>query len=237
MRIGVSTILLCLGTGLAGAGPTPPPMVPVRTEALREEILSFLRKELGAHLGAVPTFDPPPDRVFGALTTGKFTWGTFMRSLAVYHELTGEERLGDRDLAQIIGQMGRIESRSGAVTFSQLYSALSLRHFGTDLRHNQLWTSLDDAEREEWRRLLDATRFYDPKKKSVGALSENYFGVAARITAVAHDTGLQEDRAMLDDLLDLAARQFTTGHIYADDKWPVGSFDRYSNEYARFLWV
>jgi hypothetical protein len=34
-----------------------------------------------------------------------------------------------------------------------------------------------------------------------------------------------------------AARSFTNGSLYSDDAPPTGRFDRYSNEYARFVWV
>jgi hypothetical protein len=209
----------------------------IRSDDLRLEIDTFLRRELAAHLQTIPSLDRPPERIWGALTTGKFSWGTFMRALAVHHHLTGDERVGDRDLAPWIARMGLLEARSGGVTFAQLYPVMALREFGRDLDTNPVWGALSGPEREEWRKLLDVTRFYDPEKKSVGELSENYFGVAARIAAIAYDVGLERDRAMLDDLFDLAARPFTSGQIYADDKAPFGAFDRYSNEYARFLWV
>jgi len=53
----------------------------IQTVALRNEINEFLGKELGAHLADIKTLDPPPVRVEGALTTGEFSWGTFMRAL------------------------------------------------------------------------------------------------------------------------------------------------------------
>ena len=235
-RLAVVFTLVASSAVPVAAAPAPA-RASVRTEALKTETLQFLRGELTAHLGAVGDLGSPPERVFGALTTGKFSWGTFMRSLAVYHEITRDDRLGDRDVAREIGRMGLIEARTGAVTFSQLYAALALRHYGRNLQENALWAALSESEREEWKSLLDVTRFYDPEKKSVGALAENYFGVAARIAAVGHDVGLQKDRAMLDDLLDLAAKPFTSGNLYADDRAPYRVFDRYSNEYARFLWV
>jgi hypothetical protein len=45
-----------------------------------------------------------------------------------------------------------------------------------------------------------------------------------------------DDRKMVDELLDRAAHQFTGGALFADDAVPNGRFDRYSNEYARFIW-
>jgi hypothetical protein len=64
----------------------------------------------------------------------------------------------------------------------------------------------------------------------------NYLGVAARIASISFDIGISSDRAFLDRLLDRAAIQFTTGNIYADDAPPTGRYDRYSNEYARYIW-
>src|SRR5688572_23026237 len=110
MRIGVllAGVLMVSSRGLAADGPAPDS---VQTAELRVEIQDFLGKELAAHLSAVPGVNPPPDRVWGALTTGKFTWGTFMRSLSVYRELTGVERLGDRELGPWIARMGLLEAR------------------------------------------------------------------------------------------------------------------------------
>ena len=208
----------------------------VVTAALDREIRTFLTAELESHLAAIQSFNPAPDRVHGALTTGEFTWGTFMRSLAAYAQLTGASTLAERDLPRAIAEIGLIEVRHGGTRFSQLYAAQSLRHYGGDLGSNHLWQSLSPAERESWRTLLDATRFYDPVKREVINLPENYLGVAARIAAMAWETKLLTDRTLLDALLDRAARQFTSGALYADDAVPTGRFDRYSNEYARFIW-
>ena len=208
----------------------------IATAALDHEIRTFLAGELESHLGAIPSFNPAPDRVHGALTTGEFTWGTFMRSLAAYAQLSGASTLAERDLARAIGEIGLVEVRHGGTRFSQLYAAQSLRHYGRDLAANRLWQSLSAAERESWRTLLDPTRFYDPVKREVINLPENYLGVAARIAAMAWDTKLLTDRTLLDTLIDRAARQFTGGALYADDAVPTGRFDRYSNEYARYVW-
>lgn len=39
-----------------------------------------------------------------------------------------------------------------------------------------------------------------------------------------------------DSVIERAAIQFTSGAIYADDAPPTGRYDRYSNEYARYVW-
>ncbi len=114
----------------------------VSTASLRDEVNTFLGKELAAHLSAIKSLDPPPDRILGVPTTGEFSWGTFMRSLAAYAETTGNRELAGRDLAKWVGQIGLIESRAGSKAFSQLYAALALRHFGRDLKTNPLWQSL-----------------------------------------------------------------------------------------------
>jgi hypothetical protein len=203
---------------------------------LDREVRSFLDREVAAHLAAVTSLDPPVERVHGALTTGEYTWGTFMRALAAYAQLSGTANLGGRDLGRTIADIGLLEARLGGTRFSQLYAALSLRHFGTDLATNRVWQSLTPAERKSWTRLLDVRQFYDPVRRQPINLPENYLGVAARIAAIALEVKLLDDRALLDALLDRAAQQFTAGALYADDAVPAGRYDRYSNEYARYVW-
>src|SRR6185295_18308014 len=200
----------------------------VTTASLREEVNTFLGKELAAHLGAIKSLDPPPDRVLGVPTTGEFSWGTFMRSLAAYAESTGQRELAGRDLAKWVGQIGLIEARGGKA-FSQLYAALALRHFGRDLKTNPLWLSLSPDEQKAWLSLLNPERFYDPKTNRVINLAENYLGVAARIASIGYELGITNDREFVDKLIDRAAMQFLEGDLYADDAPPTGRFDRYSN--------
>jgi len=203
---------------------------------LDRDVRAFLSREMTAHLADIHQLDPPQTRVVGALTTGEYTWGTFMRALAVYGELSGEKTLAGRDLARQLGDLGLVEVRLGGTRFSQLYAALSLRSYGADLSTNRVWQSLTPEERAQWGTLLDATKFYDPEKKQVINLAENYLGVAARIAAMSFEMGFLKDRAMLDGLLDRAAIQFTSGALFADDALPTGRYDRYSNEYARYIW-
>jgi len=209
---------------------------PVATQTLRNEINQFLGAEMAAHIAAIKSLEPTPDQVLGAGTTGEYTWGTFMRSVAAYAEMSGQRTLAGRDLAKFVGQIGLVEHKLNSSRFSQLYAAQALRHFGRDLKTNPLWQGLTEKEREDWRALLDPLKFYDPKTRNVINLPENYLGVAARIAAIDYQLGLLSDRAMLDTLLDRAAHQFTDGALYADDAPPTGRFDRYSNEYARFIW-
>jgi hypothetical protein len=159
-----------------------------------------------------------------------------MRSLAAYAQMSGASQLAGRDLARTIAEIGLLEGRLGGTRFSQMYAALSLRHYGADLTQNRLWQTLTPAERTAWTGLLDATKFYDPVKRQVINLPENYLGVASRIAAIAYDSGLLKDKTLLDSLLDRAAVQFTSGALYADDALPTGRYDRYSNEYARYVW-
>ncbi|PWT93757.1 MAG: hypothetical protein C5B55_03955 [Blastocatellia bacterium] len=208
----------------------------IKTVELRSEINNFLAKELAAHLDAINSLDPPPASILNVPTTGEFSWGTFMRSLAAYAEITGNKELAGRDIAKWVGKIGLIEARGGSKAFSQLYAALALRHFGKDLKTNALWQSLSADEQTAWRSLLNPERFYDPKTNHVIDLPENYLGVAARIASIDFELGISHDRVFLDKLLDRAAIQFTTGHLYADDSPPTGRYDRYSNEYARYIW-
>jgi len=208
----------------------------VKSSDVRAEINSFLGKELAVHLADIKTLNPPPDRVVGALSTGEFSWGTFMRALAAYAETTGQRELAGRNLAKWVGKIGLIEAKGGGKAFSQLYAALALRHFGRDLKTNPLWQGLTAEEQSAWRSLLSPERFYDPKTNRVINLPENYLGVAARIAGIGYQLGISKDREFLDKLLDRAAAQFTVGAIYADDAPPTGRYDRYSNEYARYVW-
>lgn len=208
----------------------------VDAAALSEEVRSFLGAELAAHLSDIKSLDPPPDRVLGAGSSGEYTWGTWARALAAYAEMSGERTLAGRDIAREVGRVGLLEERLGSTRFSQLYCVLALRHFGRDLERNAVWQSLTEDEKARWRKLLDVSAFYDAKAQKVINLPENYLGVAARIASVSYQLGLLKDRALLDGVVTRAARPFAGGHLYADDAPPTGRFDRYSNEYARFVW-
>jgi hypothetical protein len=208
----------------------------ISTAALKAEGKDFTAREIAAHFGEIKTLNPPPERVFGALTVGEFSWGSFMRALAAEADIGNKRTIAGKDTARAIGEMGLVEARNGGKAFAQLYSALALRHYGTDLSKNTVWQSLSEAERKEWNVLLDATRIYDAKTRNVINLPENYLGVAARIAAMSFEMSVLKDRAFLDSIIDRAAQQFTGGAIYADDNPPTGRYDRYSNEYARYVW-
>src|SRR5438046_879190 len=61
----------------------------ISTAALRSEIGDFLAKEVAAHFADIKSLDPPPDRVFNALTTGDFSWGSFARALSAQSRASG----------------------------------------------------------------------------------------------------------------------------------------------------
>ncbi len=208
----------------------------VSTDQFAGDVTAFLGKELAAHLTDVRALDPPQERVVGALTVGEFSWGTFLRALASYSELSSNRSMGNYDLPQVIGKIGLIEARGGGKAFAQMYGAIALRSFGTDLKTNPLWQSLTPQEQVEWRSLLDPARFYDRQTRHVINLPENYFGVAARVVSMDYQLGIIKDRVFVDDLLDRAAEQFTSGALYSDDSIPTGRYDRYSNEYARYVY-
>jgi hypothetical protein len=230
-------LLLLVSLNVAGLsfGQTDPASQ-VNTSDLDQEIRAFVDREVSAHVVDIKTLDPPPDRVVGALTTGEFSWGTFMRTLAAYSELAGTKAIAGHDLPQMIGKMAQVELNRGGKTWGQLYAAMALESFGTDLKHNALWQVLSSEEQEMFRTLLDPGRFYDSKTHQLIHLPENYFGVAARIAAIDFALGLNKDRTSLDDLLNRAAKQFTDGALFADDALPTGRYDRYSNEYARAIY-
>jgi hypothetical protein len=213
----------------------PQPSV-VSTDQFSDQVKSFLGREIAAHISDVHTLGAPQERVLGALTTGEFSWGTFMRAVASYSLLSGETTMAGRDVPKLIGQTGLIESRGGGKAFAQMYSAISLRSFGTDLKANRVWQALKPEEQAAWRSLLGPTRFYDPKTRHVINLPENYFGVAARVVSMDYQLGIITDKTFVDDVLNRAAEQFTKGALYSDDNIPTGRYDRYSNEYARYVY-
>src|SRR6266436_6685965 len=215
---------------------TQPDAPQIQTSTLNQQIRDFLQREVTAHVADLRTLDPPPDRVVGALTTGEFSLGTFMRTLGAYSEFAGTKTIAGRDVPQMIGKMAQIELSHGGKTWAQLYAAMALESFGTDLKHNALWQGLSSEERGAYLALLDPGRFYDAKSHKLIHLPDNYFGVAVRIAAIDYELGLNKDRASLDDLLNRSASQFTGGALFADDAPPTGRYDRYSNEYARALY-
>src|SRR5882724_6532165 len=208
----------------------------IQTSEVDQQIRDFLQREVTAHVSDIKTLDPPPDRVVGALTTGEFSWGTFMRTLGAYSEFAGAKTITDHDVPQMIGKMAQIEWKHGGKTWGQLYAAMALESFGTDLKHNLLWQGLSSEERATYAALLDPGRFYEAKTHTLIHLPENYFGVAARVAVIDYELGLNKDRPSLDDLLNQAAKQFTDGALFADDALPTGRYDRDSNEYARALY-
>ncbi len=208
----------------------------ISTSVLNSEVKDFFAREVAVHFGDIKSLNPPPEKVNGSITTGEYTWGSFMRVIAAQSEVSGSSKIAGKDTARAIAEMGLYEVRQGGKAFSQLYAAQALRHFGTDLSKNAVWQSMNESERKEWGKLLDATRIYDAKARQVINLPENYLGVAARIVAYGYEFGVMRDKAFLDSLLERAAKQFTEGAIYADDDLPNARYDRYSNEYARFCW-
>jgi hypothetical protein len=213
---------------------TPP--ATINTSSLDQEITAFLDQEMASHLGNIKSYDPAPEKVFNAGTTGEYTWGSFMNSVGAYAALRGKRTLVERDLARDVGQIGLLEHRLKGTRFSQLYGVLALRYFGRDLNTNPVWQALTEEQRAQWRQWLDVSAFYNPKTRQVINLPENYLGVAARIASVSYQLGLLKDRALVDGVITRAAQPFTNAGIYSDDAPPTGRFDRYSNEYARFVW-
>lgn len=227
----------CCGWAQAPPSSAAPNDEAIATEQFSKEVTGFLGRELGAHVADVRSLNPPQERVLGARTGGDFTWGTFTRAVASYAALSGERVIAGREVTRIVGQGGLIEARQGGKSFAQMYSALALRSFGANLKMNPVWQGLSAKERAEWRALLDPSRFYDRKKRRVINLAENYFGVAARVVAMDYQMGIIRDRSFVDDVLDSAAEPFTKGALYSDDNIPTGRYDRYSNEYARNVYI
>src|SRR5262245_6242179 len=100
---------------------TPKDQVSERT--LNEEIRAFTAREIAAHFGEIKSMNPPPERVFNALTTGDFSWGSYARTLAAEADIGGNRTIAGKNTARAVAEMGLYESRKGGKTFAQLYSA------------------------------------------------------------------------------------------------------------------
>src|SRR3984893_621510 len=119
-------------------GPRSSAPASIETSSLDKEVNDFFTQEMSAHLNEIKSYDPAPDKIFGAGTTGEYTWGTFMNSVGAYAALTERSKLGDHDLAREVGQVGLLEYRLKGTRFSQLYGVLGLRFFGKDLDANSV---------------------------------------------------------------------------------------------------
>jgi hypothetical protein len=233
-------MLACLAVTVALASATRPSRAQagdrITTSAFKADVDAFFDREVPAHLAAIPEAGELPGRVHDALTTGEFSWGTFVRALAAYAETRGTRTVAGRDVVPFVARVGVSESAKGSKAFAQLYAALALRHFGADLEKNPLWQSLSGNDRLAWTSLLDPRRFYDPKTRRVIDLPENYLGVASRVATLAFQMRVLDDRPFVNALIDRAAEPFTRGALYADDAGTTGRYDRYSNEYARYVY-
>jgi len=235
-RLALALLLLTASGVLKAQSARPSAHVSIETSSFDKEVIDFFTREMTAHLDEIKSYDPAPGKVFGAGATGEYTWGSFMNSVGAFAALTQRSKLGDHDLAREVGQVGLLEHRLKGTRFSQLYGVLALRYFGKNLDANPVWQNLNEEQRARWRSFLDVSAFYDPKTQQVIKLPENYLGVAARIASASYQLGLLKDRALVDGVITRAAQPFMNQGIYADDSPPTGRFDRYSNEYARFVW-
>src|SRR5260370_36642903 len=147
----------------------------VDSSSLNTEINTFLEQEMTAHLNDIKSYDPAPDKVFNAGTTGEYTWGSFMNAVGAYAAMSGKRTLGNHDLAREVGQIGLLEYRLKGTRFSQLYGVLALRYFGRYLNNNPVWQGLSEEQRAQGLSFLDISSFYDPKTQQVINLPTNYF--------------------------------------------------------------
>src|SRR5437764_4412418 len=129
----------------------------VAASSFDKEVADFLDKEVLAHLDEIKSYNPAPNKIFNAGTTGEYTWGNFMYALGAYAHLTEKRTVGGHDLAREVGEIGLLEYRLKGTRFSQLYGVLALQFFGRDLKSNPVWQRLTAEEQEQWRRFLDVS--------------------------------------------------------------------------------
>src|SRR6202140_5272827 len=136
--------LVLLLAGLLGSNCTSRAQVStnvsqVDASELNRQVRAFLQNEVTVHVADIKSLDPPPERVVGALTTGEFAWGSFMRTLGAYSECFETRSIAGHDVPEMIGKMARIELSHGGKSWAQLYAAMALQSLGSDLNRNVLW--------------------------------------------------------------------------------------------------
>src|SRR5260221_3066083 len=128
---------------------------------INQQVRSFLQSQVTWHVADIKTLDPPPERVVWALTTGEFSWGSFMRTLGAYSECFETKTIAGHDVPGMIGRMARIELSQGGKSWAQLYAAMALQSFGTDLNRNVLWQGMTPEEPGDYHQVLNPGRFCD----------------------------------------------------------------------------
>ncbi len=208
---------------------------PQTGQGLGRDILHFVRQELGHSLQEILTTDPPPTKVFGEPIGGFFTWSSLLTALARYQKVSGKNQIAGHDLDTWIIRLGLIEAPKGR-TFAQLAAAEALWMRGP-LAQNPLWRKMTEAQQKQWKSLLDVNRFFNlTTGRLKEGLPENYIGVAAQLASITLCLGLPLDHRKVKILVERAAQQLLTGTGLVDDEPPVGRYDRYTMEYARFVW-
>src|SRR5438128_12593350 len=114
-RFAYSLVLLLLLSLVSGAQTN---RTTIETSSLDREIANFLDKEMLAHVDDIKSYNPPPDKVFAAGTTGEYTWGSFMNAVGAYAAMWGNRTLGKHDLAREVGQVALVESRLKGTRYS-----------------------------------------------------------------------------------------------------------------------
>src|SRR6266571_328392 len=99
-------LLLLLSQTASNAQPArSSPSSTIEASSLNTEINTFLEQEMTAHLNDIKSYDPAPDKVFNAGTTGEYTWGSFANAVGAYAAMSGKRTLGNHDLAREVGQI------------------------------------------------------------------------------------------------------------------------------------
>ena len=82
------------------SSPTSAAQSAISTAALKADVDAFFDREVASHFLQIPADGPLPERVHGALTTGEFSWGTFVRALAAYADTRKTRMVGGRDVSR-----------------------------------------------------------------------------------------------------------------------------------------
>src|SRR6476659_6091 len=101
MAVLASIVAVAIAPGIS-INASDPSNIPLAT--MRSEVLDFMAKEVAVHFDAIKSFTSPPDRVNGSITTGEYTWGSFMRVVAAQSDVAGSHVIAGRDVVRPIAE-------------------------------------------------------------------------------------------------------------------------------------
>jgi len=209
---------------------------PIKFSQFSSSVIHRIRTEFEKSIELLQDTLNLPDSIFHLAYNGDFALSGFGLSIANLESVFGKSDDSERNIKTVVNLLN-LEAKK-ANTFSQLNILKSLELGGKNLTENKYWQRLNPDQRREWKAAANVRIMYDPATKTIlNGRPTNYLGVAAQIATLSYALGFEEDKQMVNDLLDLCLSQLIKNEGYLNDgKDGEFRFDRYHFEYIRFLW-